>query len=454
MSLVKNRALYDDRLQMAVYDALRSNEGVAALVIDASRIMLGSGASSEPSIEEAILGIGEHLASVVRPDETVARLDARRFGVVLRGFSNAQQIVTRCNHVMGALKPPRAPSSSTLAASMGVAVFPRDSTSAPELLRLATEACASAASQAAPSAIRYQAPEMEARSQLRGDLEANLREAMNQQRLRLHYQPKVSLGSKMVSGAEALLRWNDAVRGAIPPNEFIPVAEETDLILGLGSWVLDRACGALAERTRLGYEEIPVSINVSTRQFQQQDVPELVQRALDRSGVDPSLLQLEITEGLLVGDTGRMLHCLSYLRDMGLKLALDDFGRGYSSLDRLKTLPLDYVKIDQSFIRGMQEDDRDQAVVESIVRMSHRLGFRVIAEGVENAWQAAFLTDIGCDEAQGYLFRRPMAEEEFTCLKPRTAWSKSDVDLDLMAPTRRAPPRGFTTASSAPEPAP
>ena len=453
MSLVKNRALYDDRLQMAVFDALRSNEGVATLVIDASRIMVRGGNPAEQSIEPAVLEVGEHLASVVRPDETVGRLDARRFAIVLRGFSNAQQIVTRCNHVMGALKPPRQPTTSTLAASMGVAVFPRDSTSAPELLRLATEACTSAAAQTAPFTIRYHAPEMEVRSQLRGDLEANLRDAMKLKRMRLHYQPKISLGSKMVSGAEALLRWTDAVRGAIPPNEFIPVAEETDLILGLGSWVLDRACNTLAERARLGYEEIPVSINVSTRQFLQQDVPELVQQALERSGVDPSLLHLEITEGLLVGDTGRMLHCLSYLRDMGLKLALDDFGRGYSSLDRLKTLPLDYVKIDQSFIRGMQEDDRDQAVVESIVRLSHRLGFRVIAEGVENAWQAGFLTELGCDEAQGYFFERPMAEEEFTCLMPRKAWSTRDVDL--MVPTRRSRlSPGIRTTSSAPEAAP
>ncbi len=452
MSLVTSRPLYDDRLQMAVYDALRSNEGLATLVIDASRIMLRSGASSEQAIEEALTAIGEHLATVVRPDETVARLDARRFAVVLRAFDNAQQIVTRCNHVMSALRPPRAKAfAASFAPTMGVAVFPRDSTSAPELLRLASEACTNAAA-AAPFTVRYHAPEMEIRSQLRGDLETNLREAMKQERLRLHYQPKVSLGSKMVSGAEALLRGNDTVRGAIQPNEFIPIAEETDLILGLGAWVLDRACGALAERSRLGYEEIPVSINVSTRQFQQQDVPELVQRALDRSGVNPSLLHLEITEGLLVGDTGRTLHCLSYLRDMGLKLALDDFGRGYSSLDRLKKLPLDYVKIDQSFVRGMQEDDRDQAVVESIVRMSHRLGFRVIAEGVENAWQAAFLTDIGCDEAQGYLFERPMAEEEFTCLMPRTAWTARDEGaevMDALVPTRRSR-ASLRTASIAP----
>jgi diguanylate cyclase (GGDEF)-like protein/PAS domain S-box-containing protein len=422
-----NRGLLNDRLQVAVFDAMRSNEGVAVLVVNLDRFHLLNDAFGFEEGNRILTTMGLTLTNLIRPDETAARLGGGEFALVLRGFHNSQQIVTRCKSILGELTKPMHIQDRpvTITPSIGVALFPHDTTVPSELLRDASIA-ARRAHAAGGNTVRYYAPDMETRSHLRVDIETRLRQAMLKNELRLNYQPKVSLGSQMVCGAEALLRWTDADRGAIPPNEFIPIAEETDLILGLGAWVIQRVCHILAERSNLGYIDLPISVNVSARQFAEQDVPELVQNALAASGANPELLHIEITEGLLLNDSGRTIHSLTSLRDLGLKLALDDFGTGYSSLRYLKKLPLDYVKIDQCFVRGMQEDDRDQAMVETIVKMSHRLGFRVIAEGVESAWQARFLQEVGCDEAQGYLFEKPMAEDEFMCLVPVS-----------LAPTRR-----------------
>jgi diguanylate cyclase (GGDEF)-like protein len=414
-----NRALLLDRLQMALSEAMRVREGAAVAVIGVDRLSVFKDAFGAEASSEILVGFVDVLRRTIRPDETAARIGPGEFALVLRGFENSHQLVTRCRSILESLARPMKVMGHTspMNPSIGVACFPRDSTVPEELLRDAGIACRSARAEGG-GLVRFHAPDMEARSQQRLDLERRLRRAMQDDSLALHYQPKVSLGSRIVCGAEALLRWTDADRGAVPPNELIPLAEETDLILGLGEWVVRRVCGVLSERTRLGFSDVPIAINVSARQFQAVDVPALIQRALSDSRVNPELLHVEITEGLLLHDSGRTLHDLAALRSMGVKIALDDFGHGYHSLRALKKLPLDFVKIDDQFIRGIQEDDRDQAIVESVVRMSHRLGFRVVAEGVETASQAKFLQEVGCDEAQGYYFARPIDEPAFSRFMP------------------------------------
>ena len=428
-SLREGGALYDaltglpgavllyDRLQIAIATAMHQARGLAVLVVELERLSLVEDSFGPSTREKVVQQTASCLRSATRADETLAYLDDGRFALVLSGFANAQQIVTRAQALLAQITRTQSVNGHRLAvaAGIGVAVFPRDATVPDELLRAAIGAVEVARS-ADENVVRYHAADMEARSALRLDVESRLRRAMTRSELSLDYQPKVSLATSLVSGAEALLRWSDAERGAIAPKEFIPVAEETDLILGLGSWVIRRACSMLRERTRLGYPELPVSVNVSARQFLEQDVPGLVRDVLDETGVDPRLLHLEVTEAVFLQDNGRATHLASALKDMGVRLALDDFGTGYFCLRDLKSLPLDYLKVDSSFIRGMRGDDRDQAIVEAIVRMSHRLGFRVIAEGVETEWEAGRLRDMGCDEAQGYLFRRPMPEEQFACL--------------------------------------
>lgn len=437
-----NRALLLDRLQMALFEAMRVREGAAVAVIGVDRLAVFKAAFGAEASRAILDGVVELIRKSIRPDETAARLGPGEFALVLRGFENSHQLVTRCRAILESLASPMQVMghASPMNPSIGVACFPRDSTVPEELLRDADIACRNARA-AGGGLIRFHAPDMEARSQQRLDLERRLRLSMQDDSLALHYQPKVSLGSRLVSGAEALLRWTDADRGAVPPNELIQLAEETDLILGLGDWVVRRVCGVLAERTRLGLSDLPIAINVSVRQFQAVDVPALIQRALSESRVNPELLHVEITEALLVHDSGRTLHDLAALRSAGVKIALDDFGHGYHSLRALKKLPLDFVKIDGQFVRGLQEDDRDQAIVESVVRMSHRLGFRVVAEGVETASQAKFLQEIGCDEAQGYYFSRPIDEPTFSRFKPcspqpllRSHTQRGRVPYESMAP--------------------
>lgn len=423
LTRLPNQGLLAERLRVTVANAMRSEEAVAVLVIDLDRFHLLNEAFGFAEGDRVLVQMADRLRELVRPDETVARHSGSEFACVLRGFTNTHQVVTRAQALLADITQPIAAGAHklTVTASVGVSVFPRDATEPDDLLKMATLAVRRAKA-AGGNCVRYYAPDMEARGLLRLGLESRLRDAMKKDQLRLHYQPKVSLGSRMVCGAEALLRWTDDQR-AIPPDEFIPIAEETDLILGLGAWVMRRACEMIAERARFHMPELPVAINVSARQFQEQDVDALVREVVRDTGVDPQLLHLEITERLLLEESGRVAHTLAALKELGIKLALDDFGTGCSSLKYLKYLPLDYVKIDKCFVRGMQEDDRDQAMVESIVRMSHRLGFRVIAEGVENEWEARFLRELGCDEAQGYLFRRPMPEEEFLRLRPpEVAW--------------------------------
>lgn len=422
LTQLPNQGLLADRLRVTIASAMRSEEAAAVLVIDFDRFHLLNEAFGFAEGDKVLVAMAERLRNEARPDETVARLSGSEFACVLRGFSNTHQVVTRAQTMLTNLAAPIAVDGQrfTVTASIGVAVFPRDATEPEELLKSATLAVRRAKA-AGGNCVRYYAPDMEARGLLRLNLETRLRNAMKKDQLRLHYQPKVSLGSRMVCGAEALLRWTDDQQRAIPPDEFIPIAEETDLILGLGSWVMRRACEMIAERSRWHMPDLPVAINVSARQFQEQDVDELVRQVVNETHINPQLLHLEITERLLLEESGRVVHTLAALKNLGIKLALDDFGTGCSSLKYLKYLPLDYIKIDKCFVRGMQEDDRDQAMVESIVRMAHRLGFRVIAEGVENEWEARFLRELGCDEGQGYLFRRPMPEEEFKRLSPPEA---------------------------------
>ncbi len=431
MTLLQRDCLYDpntglpgplllaDRLQVAVAGAMRAGAGIAVLVIRPDRLELLDASFGASVRDRVVAATAARLRAAVRPDETVALMQDGGFAVVLTGFENAQQIVTKAQTILSDIGKPSSIDGRhvRVTAALGVAVFPRDAT-VPEELLGAAMAAADAASCSGGNAIRYHAPDMEARSLMRLDIELRLRKAMKRSELTLDYQTKCSLASGVVSGAEALLRWLDAERGAISPRDFIPVAEETDLILGLGSWVIKRACAMLQERSRQGLPEVPIAVNMSVRQFVEQDVAELVRAALEETGVDPQLLQLEVTESLLSRDSGRALHTLFALKEMGVCLSLDDFGSGYFSLRELKHLPLDSLKIDPSFVRGMRSDDRDQAVVEAIVRTGHRLGFRVIAEGVETAWEADRLRDLGCDEAQGYFFQRPMPEQEFAKLIP------------------------------------
>jgi diguanylate cyclase (GGDEF)-like protein len=247
----------------------------------------------------------------------------------------------------------------------------------------------------------------------RAELKDNLREAIAREEFALVYQPKISLRTGEISGCEALIRWNHPARGIQPPNHFIPFAESSGLIVPIGEWVVRDACRQYAAWRDEGFEPVPISVNVSAVQFARSDLPSIVERALRDSGVPPSALRIEITEGVMLDYSHACATVLGTLRDMGIEIELDDFGTGYSSLAYLKSLPISTLKIDRSFVHGALQDPRDAAIVSAIVALAAKLGLTTIGEGAETSAQASFLRDVGCDQVQGYFFSRPLNPEDF-----------------------------------------
>ena len=248
-----------------------------------------------------------------------------------------------------------------------------------------------------------------------------MRQALGLHRMAVHYQPQVNMATGRITGAEALIRWSDPVRGMVPPDRFIPLAEETGLIIEIGQWVLDTACAQLAQwATDPARQNLQISVNVSARQFHQSDFVERVRRSLAASGANPARLMLELTESIVIDRVDEVIDRMEQLNVVGVKFSLDDFGTGYSSLSCLKRLPLDEVKIDRSFVRDLVDDSNDAAIVQAILAMSHSLGLRVVAEGVETLAQLTFLREQGCDEVQGHWLSKPLtATHCFVFLRER-----------------------------------
>ena len=258
----------------------------------------------------------------------------------------------------------------------------------------------------------FYSPEMNARAREQLQLESELRRTLGGRGLLFHYQPKISLRSGRIVGAEALIRWAHPEKGLIPPSKFIPLAEETGLIVDLGNWVLEESCRQIRSWLDAGLEMVPIAINLSARQFDLQ-LPKQLKAVTDRYGVPCELLKLEITESLLVRGPEKVISIMNELAALGFQLALDDFGTGYSSLAYLKKFPITTLKIDRSFVLGIPEDENDCAIARAIVTMGKQLRQEIVAEGVETKEQMAFLRDLGCDQLQGYLFSSPIAADAF-----------------------------------------
>ncbi|MGQ0652202.1 MAG: putative bifunctional diguanylate cyclase/phosphodiesterase, partial [Betaproteobacteria bacterium] len=304
-------------------------------------------------------------------------------------------------------------------ASIGIAVFPADGEDA-ETLLAAADAAMYRAKESGRNAYQFFTAEIDRRTRVRAQLGSDLRGALERAEFALAYQPKIDLASGAACGAEALLRWNHPQRGELLPGEFIPVLEETGLILPAGEWALRRACADLRAWQAAGLRLLPVAINLSARQFRQPDLDARIRSLVSGEGLDPSLIELEITEGQLMQDPEHAIRVMRSLRDAGFRLAIDDFGTGYSSLAYLTRFPLTTLKIDRSFVAGIHGANGDAVIVRTIIQMAHTLGFTVTAEGVEEQRQAAYLRKHGCEQAQGYLFARPMpaAELEELIIKP------------------------------------
>lgn len=395
----------------------REHEAEIALVmLDVDRfrtINQGLGyAHADELLQQIAMRLRRHL-----PQALVARLNGDEFAVLLSGVSDTDVAESGMRRCFGLFREPFVIGGQPLriTASLGCSVLRRDARGLCDLITNAERAMYHAKNRGGDAHCMFR-PEM-ANSALEAiRIENDLHDALRRGELHIEYQPQVNVGSRAVIGVEALLRWTHPVLGELNPAQFIPVAESSGLIVEIGRWVLRQTCVHAARWHRSDLGPVRVAVNLSARQFREGDLVQEVMDALQDSGLAPSLLELEITEGTLMENTLHSKHVLEALRGLGVQIAIDDFGTGYSSLGYLKRFPLDALKIDRSFVMGLSEDDDHDTLVEAIVGLAHNLGLRTVAEGVEHESQFARLRQLGCREAQGYLLGRPMASEAIESL--------------------------------------
>jgi diguanylate cyclase (GGDEF)-like protein/PAS domain S-box-containing protein len=409
-----NRNLFKDRLHQALSQAQRNHWLVGLLFIDLDRFKTVNDTLGHNAGDVLLVHIAESLQSCVRSGDTVGRLGGDEFVIILSNLAKPDDVSGIAHKVLATLSQ----SVDVLGhrvyvtASVGIALYPGDGANADELLKNADTAMFRAKEQGRNS-LRFYLPSMNARAVERVQLESELRGAYERGEFRLVYQPRVSLATGRISGLEALLRWDSPSRGEVPPSDFIPILEDTGLIMPVGDWVLRAACAQVAAWCAMGLA-IPVAVNLSARQFAQKGLDEAVRRIVRDAGIAPELLELELTESMLMQDAEEAARVLSNLKALGVKLSIDDFGTGYSSLAYLKRFPIDSLKVDRAFVRDCTTDPDDAAIVLAVVNLGHSLKLRVIAEGVETEAQMNFLRAKRCDEMQGFLFARPMKPEDCT----------------------------------------
>ena len=409
-----NRTLLTDRLAQTLSHQERGDRQAAVVMVDIDRFKNINGNLGHTAANRLLFEMAYRLRSCVRDGDTVARIGVDEFAIVLADVAHADDVAVVTEKMVASIGRPLQTGAQEIfpTASVGVSLFPQDGRSAETLLHNA-EAAMLRAKEHGGNTVRFYDCEMARRAQRRLDLESRLRRAIDRDEFVLHYQPKVCLLTGEITGAEALLRWLSPDEGLVSPGEFIPVAEECGLILPIGRRVLDLALGQLRQWTEAGESPVPIAVNLSTRQFRDESLARSVAEALDRAQVPAGMLELEITESMVMDDPEGAMATLRQLRDMGILLALDDFGTGYSSLAYLKRFPINFLKIDRSFVRDLHHDQDDAAIVQAILAMARSLRLKVIAEGVETSEQVDRLMRHRCDAMQGFYFSQPLPAGEF-----------------------------------------
>ena len=411
-----NRLLFQDRLSVAVAQAHRLGHRVAVFFLDVDRFKVINDSLGHSRGDRLLQGVAGRLLSCVREGDTVARLGGDEFTLVLPGLQRPLDVATVADKILESLRQPFDIEGRELytSASIGISLYPDDGRDTETLLKFADTAMYRAKEQGRDSYQLYTAGMTEtAVSRLAA--ESSFRRAAAQKELLIHYQPLCEIATGRVYGVEALLRWQNPERGLVLPSEFISLAESTGLIVPIGSWVLRAACMQVVEWQRMGHEGLALSVNLSARQFSQPDLVAQVKSALDESGLLAPLLELEITETSAMQNADSTVETLRELKALGVRVSIDDFGIGHSSLGYLKRLPIDCLKIDQSFVRDITTDPDDAAIATAIIALAHTLKLTVVAEGVETTEQLAFLRDRRCDRMQGHLLSAPLPAEN--CLR-------------------------------------
>jgi diguanylate cyclase (GGDEF)-like protein len=410
-----NRNLLIDRITQSINHAGRTELELAVIFVDLDHFKYVNDGFGHPVGDELLRVIAQELRAEVRSGDTVARLGGDEFVLLLNDVKDAAvAAATISRTVLKRFSRPFLVGARefTVTASIGIGLYPGDGQDA-DMLLMNADAAMYHAKEMGRNTFQFSAPEMKNKAIERVALEGALRRALQLGQFEIHYQPQVLIATGEATGMEALLRWPHPELGLIPPARFIPIAEETGLIIPIGEWVLRSACAQNKVWQDAGLPPLTVSVNLSALQLRQSDLADLVARILAETGLDARYLDLELTESMVMGKSQSVIDCLHALKALGVSLSIDDFGTGYSNLGYLKSFPLDQLKIDRSFVNDLPESSNAASIARAIVSLGHSLGLRVIAEGVATAAQAQFLASIWCEHAQGYLYSKPLPAEEF-----------------------------------------
>jgi len=404
-----NRQLFRDRIAQVIARALRKNRPIAVVVLNLDGFKLINNGHGHAAGDRVLSQVAERLISCVSAYDTVSRLGADEFAIALSNIDRVEEIAPVVQRVLHTLAQPfdLEEGEAFISATAGVSIFDCDGADAQTLIKHA-ELAMHRAREKGRNFFEFFAPEMNQRGVERMRLERGLRRALERGEFLLHYQPKINAATGKIAGAEALLRWQHPEAGLILPSEFIPILEETGLIVPVGLWVLENACEQIRRWERAGIEVESIGINLSARQFQQPHFDVHMHRVIETCGIAPEKIELEITESMLMSDPAQAIETLGRLKQLGVSISVDDFGTGYSGLSYLKQLPLDSLKIARNFISNITHDADDAAIALAIINLAHNLGLKVVAEGVETEAQARFLAAHHCDFLQGYFFSVPL----------------------------------------------
>jgi diguanylate cyclase (GGDEF)-like protein/PAS domain S-box-containing protein len=413
-----NRSLLQDRLQQSMLTCSAYGSRLAVAFIDLDRFKFINDSLGHHIGDELLKCIAKRLSSCVREVDTVARLGGDEFVLLISDQAgNPDSLRKMMERVLAVVAEPWVIEQGefNVTASVGVARYPDDGIDAPTLLKHADSAMYRAKDRGR-NRVQFFTNELNVQMIESLEMESKLRRALEREQFLLHYQPRIDLSSGACLGAEALIRWRVSPQEIISPHRFIPLAEETGIIVPMGRWVLETACAQNKAWQDMGLDPMVVSVNVSARQFRQDDFVQTVVTVLKKTGLEARYLEIELTESMVMHDAEKLVAMLDELKRIGVQMSVDDFGTGYSSLSYLKRFPVDRLKIDRSFVQDLMNDTDDATIVRTIIALGHNLGLRVVAEGVETAEQSNFLRENDCDEAQGYFFGRPVPNVDFIAL--------------------------------------
>ena len=412
-----NRSLLHDRIEQAIVKARRDRQLVAVVFVDLDHFKLINDSLGHHVGDRLLLEVSDRLVACVRGHDSVARQGGDEFVLVLTELHDENEIIAIVSRLLETISQPWVDNGQEygLSCSVGISCFPQDGDDPDALLR-----CADTAMYKAKSSGRgtydFYTPELNLAISERLELENSLRHALERDEFRVYYQPRIDVDSGRIIGAEALIRWDCPGKGLIPPDCFIPIAEETGLIIPIGQWILQEACCQASAWQQAGLPPISISVNLSPIQFRHAGLVQSVADALRQANLSPACLELELTESFVMHDAERINIAMQSLKALGVDIAVDDFGTGYSSLSYLKRFPVDRLKVDKSFVRDIDSDPEDAAIVRAIITLGHALGLKVVAEGVETRAHLEFLRHHGCDEFQGYYFSRPVPAADMESL--------------------------------------